>query len=163
MVRGRVVRACALACGVACGGGAQDVGGNGTDLFMAPDLTGRYVTDVGRTEVVAGTCEGEQAPDALLGWLEGEMTVSGPPEALTFSLAEGDVVSGSVDTAFEVTWDDTVSRADGEFALSGIGLAYIDAGLWIIEMDLEVAVAAGSSESTGCSLTALFEAGQISE
>jgi len=154
----RAIAFAAALLGAGCAGGAQDVDG-GTTTFAAPDLTGSYVGDV----VEAAATDPASCPDdaeVLLSWLEGQLEVTGPPEALVFSTAGGDDVSGAVDTAFEVTWDDTVDRVEGVFDLQAVGLAYIDADLWIIELDLQV----GLSSSTGdCQLTALFEAGQISE
>jgi len=143
-----------------CGGGAQDVVG-GTSTFQIPSIGGTYDATV--SEVEADDPEAcVDDLDALLSWLEGTMEVSGPPAELVFETEAGEQVLGSIDATFQVLWGGTVVREEGEFDLSGEGLAYIDGGRWVLELDLEVGLE-GTSESADCALTALFQAGQILE
>lgn len=142
---------------VACGPDAQDVSSTSTDTLAAPDLAGSYVASLDGVE----GCEAD-VPDALA-WMAGALEVSGPPEALVFRFADGTEVTGATDTAFEVTLSDEVVRDGTAFDVAGVGLAYIDADLWILDVDLEVGVRSASSEFPDCSVVARLQAGQISE
>ncbi len=142
---------------VACAGGAQDIDTTGTTTLEAPDITGVYIADV----VDQDGCE--EAGEGLLDWMTGDLTVTGLPDELSFEFAGDVVVGGSVDTAFEVALADEVTVGDASFVLSGTGLAYIDAGLWILDVDLEVDASSASSEFPDCAAFARFEAGQVSE
>jgi hypothetical protein len=139
---------------VACGPGSADIQTMGTTTLVAPDIDGDYVAEVTQAE----GCDGLEGP---LEWMNGDLVVEGPPEALVFRFDGGEQVTGSVDAAFEVVLADTETVAGDVFVVSGVGLAYIDAGLWVLDVSLQVDVTPASSEFPDCSVVAGFQAGQV--
>ena len=125
----------------ACTGAGQDIETPTTPGDEeAPDLAGSYDATL---EDPSG-CEASPPPDFVTGALE----VSGTPGSLVFAFEDGTQLSGSVDDTFTVSLDGEVTA--GEFALSvtGVGLAYIDADLWVLEVDLTMDATSSSETCT---------------
>jgi hypothetical protein len=123
----RTIWLCGLA--VACSGAGQDIETpTAPGDEDAPDITGSY--DATLEDAVG--CDAAPPPDFVTGTLD----LSGPPSALVFAFEDGSELAGAVDDTFTVTVEGEVTA--GEFALSvtGEGLAYIDADLWVLEVDL---------------------------
>ena len=144
---------CAFAVLAACDIDTSDV--DTDDVADPPDITGEYTVHP-LTEVEG--CEG--VPEADTTWLEGDLTISGPPDDLLFAFGSGEELAGTVDAAFTWEVEGTVSGTSTTLEVVGEGLAFIGDQTWELDGDVALDVVDSTDGTSTCTLTGRMEAEQ---
>jgi hypothetical protein len=131
-----------------------------TDVFDAPDITGRYDVQVTGTNGCIDD-SGESNASLILDWAPGPMVVSGTPDSLVFDFLDEVVMNGSVDRTFQVNFGGTVTVDAFTVSAFGAGAAAEEGAQWTISGKITGTADDDGVESNDCTIEAPYSATRL--
>lgn len=131
-----------------------------TDVFDAPDITGRYDVQITGTNGCLDD-SGESNGALILDWAPGPMVISGDPDSLVFDFLDEVVMNGSVDRTFQLNFGGTVTVDAFTVSAFASGSAVEEEARWMLSGKITGTADDDGVEANDCTIEAPYTATRL--